>query len=96
MAKAGVKARLLFDCTQLATVGALIAAGLGITALPRTTLGMLQAGALTARLLIEPKIERVIGLARLEGRTLSPAADAFVRHLETELRGNLAAVSGQD
>ena len=93
MAKADVKARLMFDCTQLATVGALIAAGLGITALPRTTLGMLQAGALTARLLIEPKIERTIGLARLEGRTLSPAADAFVRHLGTELRGNLVATS---
>jgi hypothetical protein len=56
---------------------------------------MLQAGALTARLLIEPKIERTIGLARLEGRTLSPAAEAFVRHLETELRGNLGAALGQ-
>jgi len=94
MAKADVRAQLLYDCTQLATVGGLIAAGLGITALPRATLGMLQVGAIAARLLIEPKIERTIGIARRLGRTLPPAAEAFVQHLARELKGDGAVRNG--
>lgn len=80
MSKAKVVVRGLYDCTQLATVGALIEAGLGITALPRSTLGMLQRGRIAERPLINPHVERTIGLAYPLGRTLPPAADAFRRH----------------
>ena len=81
MATAGVSVRGLYDCTQLATVRALIEAGLGITALPESTLGMLQRGRIASRPLVEPRIERAIGLAHPRNRTLPPAADAFRRHL---------------
>lgn len=81
MTKADVSVRGLYECTQLATVGALIHAGLGITALPQSTIGMLNAGHVAARALVDPVVHRSIGLAHLAGRTLPPAAEAFRRHL---------------
>ncbi|GGB42815.1 LysR family transcriptional regulator [Sphingomonas metalli] len=91
VSKAGVTVRGLYDCTQLATVGALIEAGLGITALPRSTLGILHQGRIAARPLSHPSVERTIGLAYPLGRTLPPAADAFRRHYLAEMRGDQRA-----
>lgn len=84
MIQSKVSVRPLYNCTQLATVGALIEAGLGITALPRSTLGMLHGGAIAWRPLIDPVVERTIGVARLAGRTLPPAAQAFLTHFFKE------------
>lgn len=81
MHKAGVIVRPLFECTQLATVGALIEAGLGITALPQSTLGMVASPAIVARPLIDPLVERTIGIAYLAERTMPPAAATFMRHI---------------
>jgi LysR family carnitine catabolism transcriptional activator len=86
MEQAGVAARPLYDCAQLTTLGALIEAGLGITALPRSAADMLRSRALSLRPLVRPAISRTIGIARLQGRTLPPAAQAFLKHL----RGHLA------
>ncbi|MBJ7438617.1 MAG: LysR family transcriptional regulator [Sphingopyxis sp.] len=77
---AGLNVRGLYDCTQLATVGALIEAGLGITALPQSTLGMLHASRIASRPLLNPSIVRQIGVATLKGRTLPPAAEVFRHH----------------
>lgn len=77
-AKADLVVRPLYECSQLATVGGLISAGLGITLLPRSTLPMLGIGSeLVWRTMAPPRIARTIGVARLENRTLSPAATAF-------------------
>ncbi|WP_232491780.1 LysR family transcriptional regulator [Novosphingobium kaempferiae] len=83
---AGLSVRGLYDCTQLATVGALIHAGLGITALPLSTLGMLHSDRIATRELEQPSIIRRIGIATLSGRTLPPAADAFRRHFLQKFR----------
>ena len=80
MNKADVTVRGLYDCAQLATVGALIQAGLGITALPLSTLSLLQADQIRARPLVAPVVNRILGIARLGNRTLPPAAEAFRRH----------------
>jgi len=87
MHKAGITARPLFECTQLATVGAMIEAGLGITALPRSTIDMIQSPNLITRPLGKPVITRAIGIAYLTDRTLPPAAEAFFRHFLGEARG---------
>jgi len=84
LARAGVTTRPLYECTQLSTVGGLIAAGLGITALPRSTLGLLQGGTITARPLIDPAVARTIGIGYLANRTLPPAAALFLAHLLSE------------
>lgn len=84
MHRAEVDAPPLFECTQLATVGGLIEAGLGITALPKSTVGMLQSGQMITLPLGDPHVSRTIGIAFLAARTLPPAANSFLRHFLAE------------
>ena len=67
-----------FEVAHLATAGALVAAGLGVTALPTLTLPVLNMGDLIERPVAGFGARRRIGLVRRTGRTLSPAASAFV------------------
>lgn len=78
MAKAGVSVARQYECTQLATVGGFITAGIGISLMPKSTLPLLAVGGPIAwRSLAPPNVSRQIGLIRLSGRSLSPAADSF-------------------
>ena len=81
--KAAVGVKPLYECTQLATMGGLLAAGLGISALPQSTLAMLGQVTLVSRPLTAPMISRTIGMAWLADRTLPPAAAAFRQHVVT-------------
>jgi DNA-binding transcriptional LysR family regulator len=76
-----------FEVSHLATAGALVSAGLGITVLPRLTLSVLRCEDLAIREIIDFGSRRRIGLVRRTGRTLSPAATAFLRYLQTDLSG---------
>ncbi len=80
-AQAGLSIRPRFEVTHLATAGALVAAGLGVTALPALTLPVLGRGPLVTRPLREPRMIRRIGIVQVIGRTLSPSARAFYRVL---------------
>jgi LysR family carnitine catabolism transcriptional activator len=64
----------------------MIEAGLGITALPRSTIDMIQSPNLITRPLGKPVVTRAIGIAYLTDRTLPPAAEAFFRHFLAEAR----------
>ena len=77
MAQAGLSLRPRFEVSHLATAGALVAQGLGVTALPSLTLPVLGTSGLVVRPLKGPAMIRHIGLIYAEGRTLSPAAQAF-------------------
>jgi len=78
-ARAGVVTPALFECSQLTTMGGLIAAGLGISLLPRSTLPLLgHAGELAWRVMQAPVASRRIGVLQLTGRSLSPAAQALL------------------
>ena len=68
-----------FEVAHLATAGALVEAGLGITALPTLTLPVLNMGDLTYREIRDFGARRRIGLVRQPGRSLSPSALAFSR-----------------
>ena len=72
-----------FEVAHLATAGALIAAGLGITALPTLTLPVLDMNVLVQRPIEGFGATRRIGLVRRAGRTLSPAATAFLSFVRT-------------
>ena len=77
-AKADLIVPALYECSQLATVGGLIAEGLGLSLLPRSTLTLLsRGGCIVARSLQEPRVERTIGICSLKARSLPPAATAF-------------------
>ena len=81
LAKADVVTRPLFECSQMGTVGALIAQGLGISAVPLSTLPLMHQTTITSRPLISPVVERSVGVANLRSRSLSPSATAFMRHI---------------
>jgi LysR family carnitine catabolism transcriptional activator len=80
----GINAKPLFECAHLATLGGLIDAGLGISALPQSTLAQLGQAPFAWRPLNNPTVERTIGLAKPARRSLSPAAEAFSRHIVRE------------
>lgn len=70
-----------FEVAHLATAGALVAEGLGITALPTLTLPVLRTEALIQRPIPDFGARRRIGLVRRSGRSLSPPARAFLEHV---------------
>ncbi len=81
--QAGFSLRPRFEVAHLATAGALVAAGLGVTALPSLTLPVLHRISLDVRPLVSPLLLRKVGMIQATGRTLPPAAAAFRAFLET-------------
>jgi LysR family carnitine catabolism transcriptional activator len=88
-AQAGLTVRPRFEVAHLATAGALVAAGLGVTALPSLTLSVLGRGPFIVRRLEVPQMVRKIGVVQATGRTLSPVARAF-QHMLTSI--NISAL----
>ncbi len=84
--QAGLAIPMLYECTALGTTGHLVAAGLGITALPRLTLPLTAAPGLVWRPLVQPTIRRHLGVVTRAGRSLSPAAEVFCRLLHRHAR----------
>jgi DNA-binding transcriptional LysR family regulator len=60
------------------TLGGMVEAGLGITALPSMSLSILGHPRLMSARVVEPQVTRVIGVLRRPNDTLSPAATAFL------------------
>lgn len=86
--KAGLSIAPLYECAFLGTTGNLVAAGLGVTALPSLTLPLLGALGLKWYPLAKPSLERSIGLITRVGRALSPAAERFLEELRHKRRGH--------
>lgn len=69
----------VLECPSVASSGALVAAGMGITALPRLALDLIKPDAqLVVVPLQRPSVARSIGLVTRIGRSLSPASRAFM------------------
>ena len=79
--QAGLAVAPLYECAFLGTTGHLVAAGLGITALPRLTLPLLGAAGLVWRPLMRPTLDRSIGVLTRVGHAPSPAAERFLAAL---------------
>ena len=75
-----------FEVAHLATTGAMIAQGLGVTALPTLTLPVLRMNELVERRMEGFGVRRRIGLVRHPSRSLSPLARAFLEHVRTDAR----------
>jgi len=78
-ARANVVVRPLYECAHLSTVGGLILAGLGLSALPASTLPLMGSPDLVTRPLTQPSVSRSIGLVTLKSRSPSPPAEALMR-----------------
>lgn len=74
---------------SVAVAGAMVAEGLGITALPRLSLGLVASAQVAAVPLTRPAVSRRIGIVTRAGRSLSPAAAGVVRHLVQTLKAGV-------
>ncbi len=70
-----------YEASYISTALGMVEAGLGITILPASVLRMDRGHGLMSRPIQNPKIDREVGLIQLRGRSLSPAAGAFLRVL---------------
>jgi DNA-binding transcriptional LysR family regulator len=83
--RGGVALAPRFEVAHLATAGALVAEGLGISILPTLTLPVLPMERLVQRPVRDFGAKRRIGLVHQPGRSLSPAAAAFLDHAKQNL-----------
>ena len=67
-----------FELEHLASIKALVSAGLGVAALPELAANVGPDDGVVRRPLRAPALRRPIGLVTLRGRSLSPAAQAMV------------------
>lgn len=82
----GLPIEPLYNCKQLATIGSLITASLGISALPQLTVVQLASPALTWRRLKNPAMARSIGVITRTGTSLSPPAALFLKELKAHFK----------
>lgn len=69
--------RVAFECHQLATVGRMVAQGLGVSAVPGFCVEQMAELGACCRPLVAPQVQRRIGLLRRTDRQLSTAAQAL-------------------
>ena len=70
------------EAGSVATVGGLVAAGLGVTAMPALVLPLLGSGPVEFRPLVGPAVDRRLDIAVRARRTLPRAADRFLETLQ--------------
>ncbi|MEA1762015.1 LysR family transcriptional regulator [Pseudomonas syringae pv. tomato] len=71
------KLAVAFESHQLLTIGRMVANGLGVSAVPSLCIGQMQELGACCIALVEPHIERRIGLMMLADHTLSAAAQTL-------------------
>ncbi len=84
----GLRFNPVFEVDHIATIGALVSAGLGISALPETAIALLKAQRLVSSRLAAPGIQRPLGLVTRKHASLSAATQAMCRMLKKRLTGS--------
>lgn len=74
------------EVQHISTIMGFLGADLGVTAIPRLAVAQRPDLDLAFRPLIEPEVSRYIGIVKIRGRTLSPAAEALQEMVSEELR----------
>ncbi|PUE07068.1 LysR family transcriptional regulator [Limnohabitans sp. T6-5] len=73
-----------YEVEHIATIHAMVKAGLGVAALPELAAAFVQQEGVVTRRLTGPDIQRPIGVVTRRNRSLSPAAQEMVRMLRQE------------
>jgi DNA-binding transcriptional LysR family regulator len=79
---AGVRLDAQMELSQLGTLVGMVETGFGVAALPSMACPI--GSHVASRRLIEEEIFRGVGILRIAGRSLTPAADKLVRRIEQE------------
>jgi LysR family carnitine catabolism transcriptional activator len=87
----GIAVSAAYEATYISTVLALVRAGLGVGVLPASSVEAGADRALVARPVTDADLGRRIVLLRSAGRSVSPAAEAFVDALAVGLRAAVGA-----
>jgi len=83
----GMKLPVEFESHQLATVGRMVASGLGVSAVPALCIGQMHELGARCITLSDPVIERAIGVLTKPGHELSAAAQALFDTLRDQELG---------
>lgn len=94
LAAADVAVTPRFEVEQIPSAVALVAAGLGVTALPELTFAMFPRAGLVTRPLEAPVVARAFGLITRAGRPLSPAARALAEGLRLAFAQHRPLIGG--
>lgn len=81
-ARADVRVANLVEATNVATVGGLVAAGLGLSALPALVHSLIEFAHLTHRSMARPAMDRPLGIVVDENLPPTPAAQRFIALLD--------------
>lgn len=87
----GIRFAPKFEVEHLASLGSLVAAGLGVSAVPELAAWVWRSDRIVQRPLTAPEVRRPISLITQHGRSLSPAAARMVALLREELDQLIAA-----
>jgi LysR family carnitine catabolism transcriptional activator len=75
-----------YEVEHLATINAMVVAGLGVAALPELAAVVAPQGGRVVRRLVQPDILRPIGMVKRRGRPLSAASTTMVDMLTQEMQ----------
>ncbi|UGU34410.1 LysR family transcriptional regulator [Mycolicibacterium smegmatis] len=77
----GLQPRTAIEAENIAVVAGLVAAGLGVAAVPATVIPLMSFAGLTATRLVEPQLDRTLGLVSVPGRSVSAATARVAREI---------------
>jgi DNA-binding transcriptional LysR family regulator len=79
----------------MSTAVGMVKAGLGVTFLPSSALEVSELSGVRSRVLNHPALTRKIVVAQKSGRSLSPAAQTFMKSLVAMSRSVIAPSGGE-
>ena len=85
----GLRFEPRYEVEHLASINAMVAAGLGVAVLPALAARVARGPDVVQRRLVEPEVRRPIGLVTLQGRRLSTAAQALADLLRDAVQQTL-------
>lgn len=77
----GQTVRPAYEVSHMTTAIMMVEAGLGVAVLPAYVWGFARAFNVVSKLLSEPEVRREVAIIEASGRSLSPAAEAFLTYL---------------
>lgn len=86
LSKVDCRINIACEVEQLTTVKALVEIGLGISAVPSFCIPAIQAENIVTRLIVDPNVEREIGIITRQGPSLPPAAERLRRMIRSGIR----------
>lgn len=94
LAAKGLELRIAHECHQLATVGQLVAAGLGVSVVPSLCERQLAVFGIRCLRVQRPSVHKAVGLITRKDRELSTAASSIASFIRKSAHGALVPASG--